>query len=204
MAVLNPVKVVLTNYPEDQVEMLEAELNPEDPGAGTRPVPFSRELYIDASDFMEEPVKKFFRLAPGREVRLKHGYVILCEEVVKDPATGVLTEIRCTYDPDTKSGTNSQKKVKGTIHWVSAAHALSAKIRLYEPLYAEEQLNPNSMIQLENCKLEPWLGQAKVGERFQFIREGFYSVDQDSGSDGLVFNRIVPLKDSWAKMEKNK
>ncbi|MDR1206669.1 MAG: glutamine--tRNA ligase/YqeY domain fusion protein [Peptococcaceae bacterium] len=204
MAVLNPVKVVLTNYPEDRVETLEAELNPEDPGAGTRAVPFARELYIEAEDFMEEPVKKFFRLAPGREVRLKHGYVILCEEVVKDPATGALVEIRCTYDPETKSGTNSQKKVKGTIHWVAAAHALSAKIRLYEPLYTEEQFNPNSMIQLENCKIEPWLGQAKAGERFQFIREGFFSLDRDSGEDGLVFNRIVPLKDSWAKMEKNK
>jgi glutaminyl-tRNA synthetase len=204
MGVLNPVKVVLTNYPQDRVEILEAELNPEDPGAGIREIPFAGELYIEAADFMETPAKKFFRLAPGREVRLKHGYVILCEEVVKDPSTGALLEIRCTYDPATRSGTNSQKKVKGTIHWVSAAHAVSAKIRLYEPLYEGDAFNANSMIQLEGCKLEPWLGRAKVGERFQFIREGFFSVDQDSRGDDLIFNRIVPLKDSWAKMEKNK
>jgi glutaminyl-tRNA synthetase len=202
MAVLNPVKVVLLNYPEDRTEMIEAELNPEHPEAGTRMIPFTRELYIEADDFMEEPVKKFFRLAPGKEVRLKHGYIIQCQGLIKDPETGAIQEIHCTYDPDTKSGTNSGKKVKGTIHWVSASQAVSAKVRLYEPLFIEEALNPDSMSQWEGCKLESWLAKAGAGERFQFLRQGYFSVDQDSRAGDLIFNRIVPLKDSWAKVEK--
>ena len=226
MAVLKPIKVVLTNYPENQTEYLEIELHPDHPEAGCRKVPFTRELFIEEDDFMETPVKKFFRLAPGQEVRLKGAYIICCNEVVKDPVSGRITELRCTYDPDTKSGSDhSGKKVKGTIHWVSADHALSITARLYEDLLqAQEEmavtmdpetgaeietekegkpaLNPNSLAELTNCFAEPYLAEAKVGERFQFLRLGYFIKDKDSTAERPVFNRIVSLKDSWSKAEK--
>ncbi len=226
MAVLKPIKVVLTNYPENQTEYLEIELHPDHPEAGCRKVPFTRELFIEEDDFMETPVKKFFRLAPGQEVRLKGAYIICCNEVVKDPVSGMITELRCTYDPDTKSGSDhSGKKVKGTIHWVSADHALSITARLYEDLLqAQEEmavtmdpetgaeietekegkpaLNPNSLAELTNCLAEPYLAEAKVGERFQFLRLGYFIKDKDSTAERPVFNRIVSLKDSWSKAEK--
>lgn len=226
MAVLKPIKVVLTNYPENQTEYLEIELHPDHPEAGFRKVPFTREIFIEEDDFMETPVKKFFRLAPGQEVRLKGAYIICCNEVVKDPVSGLITELRCTYDPDTKSGSDhSGKKVKGTIHWVSADHALAMTARLYEDLLqAQEEmtvtldpetgaeieiekdgkpvLNPNSLSELANSLAEPYLAEAKVGERFQFLRLGYFIKDKDSTAERPVFNRIVSLKDSWAKAEK--
>lgn len=226
MAVLKPIKVVLTNYPENQTEYLEIELHPDHPEAGCRKVPFTREIFIEEDDFMETPVKKFFRLAPGQEVRLKGAYIICCNEVVKDPVSGLITELRCTYDPDTKSGSDhSGKKVKGTIHWVSADHALAMTARLYEDLLqAQEEmtvtldpetgaeieiekdgkpvLNPNSLSELANSLAEPYLAEAKVGERFQFLRLGYFIKDKDSTAERPVFNRIVSLKDSWAKAEK--
>jgi len=216
MAVLRPLKVVLENYPEDKVEWLEAENNPENPEMGTRKVPFSKVLYIEQEDFMENPSKKFFRLAPGKEVRLKHAYIIKCEEVVKDPETGEIIELRCTYDPETKSGAdNSGRKVKGTLHWVSAQHAIPAEVRLYEPLLLEEnqeeeneetdfieKLNPNSLITLTSSLVEPSLAEAKTGEKYQFLRQGYFCVDPDTAKGKLVFNRIVSLKDTWAKISK--
>lgn len=218
MAVLRPLKVIVTNYPEDQTEELEAENNPENQEMGVRKMPFSRVIYIEQEDFMEEPPKKFFRLAPGQEVRLKHAYIIKCEEVIKNDQ-GEVVELRCTYDPTTKSGSDtSGKKVKGVLHWVSAAHALEAEVRLYDHLMnadkdeiAEEEqdnkdftsdLNPNSLLTLNPCYVEPSLLDAKVGNRYQFMRQGFFSVDPDSQSGKLVFNRIVSLRDSWAKIEK--
>ena len=216
MAVLRPLKVVLENYPEDKVEWLEAENNPENPEMGTRKVPFSKVLYIEQEDFMENPSKKFFRLAPGKEVRLKHAYIIKCEGVVKDPETGEIIELRCTYDPETKSGAdNSGRKVKGTLHWVSAQHAIPAEVRLYEPLLLEEnqeeeneetdfieKLNPNSLITLTSSLVEPSLAEAKTGEKYQFLRQGYFCVDPDTAKGKLVFNRIVSLKDTWAKISK--
>ncbi|NLW24256.1 MAG: glutamine--tRNA ligase/YqeY domain fusion protein [Clostridia bacterium] len=216
MAVLRPLKVVLENYPEDKVEWLEAENNPENPEMGTRKVPFSKVLYIEQEDFMENPSKKFFRLAPGKEVRLKHAYIIKCEEVVKDPETGEIIELRCTYDPEAKSGAdNSGRKVKGTLHWVSAQHAIPAEVRLYEPLLLEEnqeeeneetdfieKLNPNSLITLTSSLVEPSLAEAKTGEKYQFLRQGYFCVDPDTAKGKLVFNRIVSLKDTWAKISK--
>ncbi len=215
MAVLNPVKVILTNYPENVVEELDAVNNPEDESMGKRKLPFSRELFIDAHDFEENPHKKFFRLSPGKEVRLRYAYIIKCEEVIKD-ANGNIEKLLCTYDVDTKSGSgNSEKKVKGTIHWVSANHAIDAEIRLYDRLFNVsspdsdkeidfiEHLNPNSLEVLKNSKIEPFLKNAKSGERFQFERLGYFCVDnKDSKPDNLVFNRTVTLKDSWAKIEK--
>lgn len=212
MAVLRPLKVVLENYPENQVEMLQAENNPEDPGAGWREIPFSRELYIEQTDFMENPPKKFFRLAPGREVRLKHAYIIKCERVVRDEQ-GAVVELRCTYDPDTKSGTGTKtRRVKGTLHWVSAPHALPARVRLYDHLFLKENpdedddfktsLNPNSLEVLADCLVEPGLAGAAATSRYQFLRQGYFSVDQDSTDRQLVFNRIVSLKDTWAKIQK--
>ncbi len=214
LAVLKPLKVVLTNYPEGQVEMLEAQNYPHDvPKAGTRQIPFSRELYIDRDDFLEDPPKKFFRLSPGNEVRLRFGYVIRCEEVVKD-AAGEIVELRCTYDPETKSGgANAGKKVKGTIHWVSAAQALSCEVRLYDRLFRlpdpddvpEGQdflsaLNPESLVVIPDAKVEPTVAQDPIGSRYQFERVGyFYSEPDDSRPGKLVFNRIVGLRDSWAK-----
>ena len=212
MAVVNPVKVVLTNYPEGQVEEVEMENNPEQEGSGTHSMPFSRELYIEREDFMENPPKKFFRLAPGQEVRLKGAYIIKCEEVVKD-ADGNITELRCTYDPESRSGLpGASRKVKGTLHWVSAGHAVDAEVRLYDRLFEvenpaaeterdfREMLNPQSLI-IANAKLEPFaaaLGE-KPGEKLQFQRIGYFTPDYDTKPGALVFNRTIALKDSWEK-----
>jgi glutaminyl-tRNA synthetase len=216
MAVLRPIKVVLENYPEGKVEMREAVNNPEDASAGVRQIPFSRELYIDAEDFMENPPKGFFRLFPGNEVRLRYGYFIKCHDVVKN-AAGEIVELRCTYDPESSGGQAPDgRKVKGTIHWVSAAGALDAEVRLYDVLLNREDpgdvpegadwkadLNPKSLELLKGCKLEPSLGSAKPGDRFQFERLGYFAVDsKDSKPGNLVFNRTVTLKDSWAKEKK--
>ena len=214
-AVINPVKVVITNYPEDKVEMLAMDNNPEQENAGTHEMPFCREIYIERDDFMEEPPKKFFRLTPGKEVRLKGGYIIMCNDVVKD-AEGNITEIHCTYDPDTLSGTpGSMRKVKGTLHWVSARHAVDAEVRLYDRLFAVENpsaesekdfrelLNPDSLKVVTNAKVEPYLAQiAKPEDKFQFQRIGYFCVDLDSTPEHLVFNRTITLKDSWAKAQK--
>jgi len=208
LCVMNPLKVVIENYPENEVEMLDASLYPHDvPKEGTRKLPFSREIYIEKSDFMEEPVKGYFRLAPGQEVRLRHAYIIKCEQVIKDEVTGEIKELRCSYDPSTKSGAdNSGKKVKGTIHWVSAQHAKKAEVRLYDRLYlienpdGPEDLNPESLTVLTDCYIEPSVAEEKIDERYQFERQGYFYLDPiDSVGDKLVFNRIVPLKDSWGK-----
>ena len=209
MGVLRPLKVVIENYPEGQVEELDAINNPEDPEARTRKVPFSRELYIERDDFLEEPPKKFFRLAPGREVRLRYGYFITCVDVIKDPATGEVVELRCTYDPVTRGGQAPDgRKVRGTIHWVSAQHALEAEVRLYDRLFTtskadvspEMELSPSSIEVLTSCKVEPSLATAELGARVQFERVGYFCVDSaDSRPDALVFNRAVSLRDSWAK-----
>ncbi|MGI6587428.1 MAG: glutamine--tRNA ligase/YqeY domain fusion protein [Peptococcia bacterium] len=216
MTVLRPLKVIIDNYPEGKVEELPAENNPGDPEMGSRMLPFSRELYIEREDFMENPPKKFFRLAPGREVRLKHAYIIKCVDVVKDEKTGEIIELHCTYDPETRSGMEkSNRKVKGTLHWVSAAHAIPAEVRLYDYLFinaGEEEddeetemvLNPNSLERLTSCLVEPGLQEAKLGEKFQFLRQGYFCVDRDSTKEKLVFNRIVSLRDTWAKMKKRK
>ncbi|WP_025209639.1 glutamine--tRNA ligase/YqeY domain fusion protein [Hippea sp. KM1] len=212
MAVLDPLKVVITNYPEDRVEWLDAENNPEDESAGTRKIPFCREIYIERDDFMENPPKKFFRLAPGREVRLKHAYYITCNEVVKNE-NGNIVELRCTYDPASKGGwTEDGRKVKGTLHWVSARHCIDAQVRLYDHLFVKEDpeegdnfldnINPNSLVVLDNCKVEPSLKDARVGDKFQFLRKGYFCVDEDSKDGRLVFNRTATLKDSWAKIQK--
>ncbi|WP_460000498.1 glutamine--tRNA ligase/YqeY domain fusion protein [Paradesulfitobacterium aromaticivorans] len=216
MAVLHPLKVVIENYPEGQVEWLEAENNPENPDMGTRQLPFGREIYIEQDDFMEDPPKKFFRLSPGQEVRLKHAYIIKCVDVVKDQKTGDISELRCTYDPDTKSGgPASGRKVKGTLHWVSAAHAIEAEVRLYDHLFVKENpdeveegqdwkvnLNPDSLVRLVACKMEPSLAKAEKGSRFQFLRNGYFCLDRvESTPEHLVFNRTVPLRDSWAKIK---
>ncbi|MFZ0914695.1 MAG: glutamine--tRNA ligase/YqeY domain fusion protein [Candidatus Korobacteraceae bacterium] len=216
MAVLRPLRVVIDNYPEGQVEELEALNNPEDPAAGTRKVPFSRELYIEQDDFREEPPKKFFRLFPGQEVRLRAGYFIKCTSVVKDEKSGGVVEVHCTYDPGTRSGNAPDgRKVKATIHWVSAQHAINAEVRLYESLFSKEDpndvpesqeftanLNPNSLETLTAAKLEPSLASAKPGDRYQFERLGYFCADPDSTSEKLVFNRTVQLRDTWAKIEK--
>lgn len=215
MAVLRPLKVVLTNYPEDQVEEFEAMINPEDPGAGMRKVPFSRVLYIEQDDFMEDPPNKFYRLAPGREVRLRAAYFIKCEEVIKD-ADGSIIELRCTYDPTTRGGDAPDgRKVKATLHWVSAAHALEAEVRLYDNLlttaYPSEMdedkdfidyLNPDSLEVIERAYIEPTVKGAAPETRYQFERLGYYTVDPDSTPEKLVFNRTVTLKDEWAKVQK--
>ncbi|MFG0333315.1 MAG: glutamine--tRNA ligase/YqeY domain fusion protein [Maioricimonas sp. JB049] len=216
MAVLKPLKVVITNYPEGQIEELDAVNNPEDESAGTRKVPFSRELFIEQDDFMEDPPKKFFRLGPGREVRLRWAYFLKCEEVVKD-AAGNIVELRCTYDPETKGGSAPDgRKVKGTIHWVSAAHAVQAEVRLYDHLLKIEDasdvpadedwknyLNENSLEVLTDCRLEPSLAEAEPGEPVQFERLGYFAVDsKDSRPEKLVFNRSVTLRDTWAKVKK--
>lgn len=214
MVVLRPLKVVIENFPADRVEELTAENNPENPEMGSRTVPFSRELYIEQDDFMEQPPGKFFRLAPGREVRLKHAYIIKCEQVVKDPQSGGIRELRCTYDPDSKSGgATSGRKVKGTLHWVSAAQAVPAEVRLYDHLFRDETagdvngddsgnvLNPDSLIVLKQAMMEPALTNAASGSRYQFLRQGYFCVDPDSRPDAMVFNRIVSLRDSWAKAQ---
>ncbi len=209
MAVLNPLKVIIDNYPDGQVEEFDAEINPENPDLGTRKVPFSKEIYIEREDFCEDPPKGYFRLSPGREVRLKHAYYIRCERVVKDEA-GAIVELHCTYDPQSRGGwTSDGRKVKGTSHWVSAAHAIDAEVRLYDLLYLDEipgensVLNPDSLVVLNRCKAEPSLGSAKVGERFQFLRQGYFCVDKDSADNRLVFNRTVGLRDSWSKGDKS-
>jgi glutaminyl-tRNA synthetase len=212
MAVLRPAKIVLTNYPEGQTEELEAVNNPEDPSAGSRKVPFSRVLYIERDDFMEVPAKKFFRLSPGNEVRLRYAYIIKCVEVIKD-AQGEITELRCTIDPDSKAGgATAGRKIKGTIHWVSAEHAVNAEVRLFERLFTVEQpdaaeegkdfksyLNANSLETI-HAKLERSLATAESDARYQFERLGYFRVDpKDSQPGKLVFNRIISLRDSWAK-----
>lgn len=216
MAVLNPLKVVIVNYPEDKTEELDAVINPEDQGMGTRKVPFSRELYIERDDFMENPPKQFFRLTPGREVRLRYAYYITCTGVVKDEKTGEITELHCTYDPATRGGDSPDgRKVRATIHWVSASHAIDAEVRLYDYLLTKPDtedveegkdfksiINPDSLKVLTSCKLEPCLTAAKQGDRYQFERMGYFCVDPDSTSDRLVFNRTVTLKDTWAKVQK--
>lgn len=218
MAVLRPLKVVIDNYPEGQVEELEAVNNPEDPGAGTRKVPFSRVLYIEQDDFREDPPKQYHRLSPGREVRLRGGYFITCTGVVKDEKTGEVVDVHCTYDPATRSGNAPDgRKVKATIHWVSAAHAVDAEVRIYANLFTKEDpsqtdegkdftsnLNPNSLEVLSHCKLEPSLAKAAVGGRYQFERLGYFCVDADTTPGKLVFNRTVALKDTWAKIEKGR
>ena len=216
MGVLQPLRVVIENYPEDQVEELDAINNPEDPSAGSRLVPFSRVLHIEQDDFREDPPRKFFRLAPGREVRLRYGYFITCTDVVKD-ADGNVTELRCTYDPATRGGNAPDgRKVKGTIHWVSAKHALPVEVRLYDRLFTKanpsevdeggswlENLNPDSLTVVSPCFVEPSLGAASPGDTFQFERLGYFCVDADSTREQLVFNRTVPLRDTWARMEKS-
>jgi glutaminyl-tRNA synthetase len=215
MAVLNPLKVVITNYPEGQTEQLDAINNPEDESAGTRKVPFSKELYIEREDFMEQPPKKFFRLAPGREVRLRYAYFVTCTDCIKDE-NGNLTELHCTYDPDTRGGDAPDgRKVKSTLHWVSASDALDAEVRLYDHLFTKENpddtdqgqdfksnLNPNSLEILKNCKVEPSLADAKPLDRFQFERQGYFCVDPGTTDSNLIFNRTVGLRDTWAKIQK--
>jgi len=211
MGVLDPLKLVLTNYPEDREEWLETVNNPEDESMGTRQVPFSREVYIEREDFMEDPPPKFFRLAPGREVRLKSAYIVKCNRIIRNDA-GKITEVHCTYDPETKSGgPQSDRKVKGTLHWVSARHAQSAEIRLYDRLFNTEvpdeapegedfksNLNPGSL-QVITGFVEPGLKASRAGDKFQFQRLGYFCVDPDSTEGKLVFNRTTTLRDSWAK-----
>ena len=205
MAVLDPLKVVIDNYPEGLVEEMEAVNNPEDPSAGTRKVPFSKVLYIERDDFREDPPKQYYRLSPGREVRLRYGFFITCKSVVKDPASGEITQIHCTYDPATRGGNAPDgRKVKSTIHWVSAAHARDIEARLYDSLFSPgdpETLNPDSLIKAGG-KLEPGAASAPAGTRFQFERVGYFCVDKDSAAEAPVFNRIVQLRDTWAKIEK--
>jgi glutaminyl-tRNA synthetase len=215
MGVLRPLKLVIDNYPDGQVEDLPAINNPEDPDAGTRTIPFSKVLYVEREDFREEAPKKWFRLAPGREVRLKHAYIVTCDSVVKDDK-GEVVELHCTYDPETRGGEAREgKKVKGTLHWVSAEHALDAEVRLYDHLFAKanpndveegedflSNLNPDSLEVLKGCKVEPSLEGAEPGSRYQFLRQGYFCIDPDSTEGNLVVNRTVSLRDTWAKLEK--
>jgi glutaminyl-tRNA synthetase len=212
--VLRPLKVVITNYPEGQVEEVDVINNPEDESAGTRRVPFSRELFIERDDFREDPPKKFFRLSPGREVRLRCAYFITCTDVIKD-AAGEIAELRCTYDPATRGGDAPDgRRVKATLHWVSAQHAIPIEVRLYDRLFTAEDpervpdgqtilahLNPESLEVLHNCQAEPGLGSSRAGDRFQFERLGYFCVDPDSSPNGRVFNRTVSLRDTWARLE---
>jgi glutaminyl-tRNA synthetase len=214
MGVLRPLRVVIENYPEGQVEELDAVNNPEDPAAGTRKVPFSRVLYVERGDFLEDPPKKFFRLAPGREVRLRYAYFITCTDVVKDPATGEVVELRCTYDPATRGGDAPDgRKVRGTLHWVSAEHAVTAEVRLYDRLFRVENpmdvepgqdfrvhLNPDSLLTLSDCRIEPSVAGAVPGTRYQLERQGYFCVDPDSSDATLVFDRTATLRDTWAKI----
>jgi glutaminyl-tRNA synthetase len=217
MAVLDPVKIVIDNYPEELVEEMEAVNNPEDETKGKRKLPFTKTIFIERDDFMEDPPNKFFRLAPGREVRLKAAYIIKCEHVVKDPKTGEIEEIHCTYDPLTKSGMpESNRKVKGTLHWVSEKYAIKTEVRLYDRLFVMENpdeaeegktyldyLNPDSL-KIVTAMIEPAVKNAQILEKYQFERIGYFSVDHDSTAQNLVFNRVVSLKDSWSKVEKVK
>jgi len=218
MGVLRPLKVTITNYPDGQAEEFTVPRHPKNPDMGSRPIPFNREIYIEHDDFMEDPPKKFFRLGPGREVRLRYGYIIRCDEVIKDPVSGEVIELRCSYDPETAGGKlpEGRKKVKGIIHWVSAAHGLPVEVRVYDRLFnAEnptgdkqcdyrEHLNPESLGVLTDCLVEPGLAGAQPGEAFQFERLGYFCVDKDTVSPGLVFNRVVTLRDTWAKLSANK
>jgi len=218
-AVLNPVKVIIDNLPDNHIEYLEAVNNPEDPESGKRKIPFTKELYIEQDDFMENPPDKYFRLTPNQEVRLKYAYIIKFKSLVKDPTTGEILEIHCEYDPDTKSGENkSNKKVKAAIHWLSANHCADAEIRLYDRLFKVENpddveegktfldyLNPDSLKVIKNAKVEPWIKDAKIFDKYQFERLGYFSIDKYSTSDNLIINRTVTLKDTWAKIQnKNK
>jgi glutaminyl-tRNA synthetase len=216
MAVLRPVKVVIDNYPERKTEDLYAINNPEDEGMGTRKIPFSRVLYIEQEDFLEDPPKKFYRLAPGREVRLRYAYFITCVDVVKDKRSGEIKELHCTYDPATRGGDAPDgRKVKATLHWVSAEHSLEAEVRLYDHLFEKENpeedkedkdfkssLNMNSLEILTSCRIEPGMKEEKVGSRFQFERLGYFCVDPDSTDNKLVLNRTVTLRDTWARIQK--
>jgi glutaminyl-tRNA synthetase len=212
MAILKPLRVVITNYPDNKVDELDAVNNPEDPAMGSRKVPFSKIIYVERDDFMETPPKKFFRLSPGNEVRLRYAYIIKCNEVIKND-NGEITELHCTFDPETKSGSGNTRSVKGTIHWVSAEHAIEAEVRIYDRLFIKEtpeedkdvdfkeNINPNSLEIVSNAKLEPSLKNAKQGDKFQFERLGYFCVDYfDSKEDHLVFNRTVPLRDTWSKI----
>jgi glutaminyl-tRNA synthetase len=213
MAVLRPLKVIITNYPEGKTEELDAINNPEDLSMGKRILPFSKEIYIEQDDFRNIPPKKFYRLYPGNEVRLRYAYIIKCNEVIKNES-GEVTEIHCTYDPETKSGTGSTRSVKGTIHWVSAEHAIKAEVRLYDRFFVTEDplgdkekefmdlINPNSLEVISNCRIEPSLANVKTGDKFQFERQGYFCVDILSTEGKIIFNRTVPLRDSWAKIEK--
>jgi glutaminyl-tRNA synthetase len=215
MVVLRPIKVIIDNYPEGKVEMIDADNNPEDPDSGTRKIPFSREIYIEQEDFREDPPKKYFRLSPGREVRLKHAYYITCEKVIKDEKTGEIIELHCTYDPESRGGwTSDNRRVKGTLHWVTAQHAINVEVRLYDHLFTKEDpdeveegktfidnLNPNSLEVLTGCLGEPGLAEVKSGDLFQFMRQGYFCVDPDSKPGKPVFNRAVSLRDTWAKIE---
>ena len=215
MAVLKPLKVVIANYEDSKIEELDAINNPEDPSMGTRKIPFSKVIYIEKDDFMENPPKKYYRLSPGNEVRLRYAYIIKCIDIVKNE-NSVITELHCTYDPETKSGSGNTRRVKGTIHWVSTDAAIDAEVRLYDRLFTKENpeedqdidfkefINPRSLEVLKSCKLEPGLANAKSGDRFQFERLGYFCLDSiDSGENNLVFNRTVPLRDSWGKIEKS-
>ena len=213
--ILDPIKLIITNYSDDKVEMMQGINNPEDSTAGTRDLPFSNELYIERGDFMEDPPKKFFRLGPGREVRLKHGYIVECTDFKKN-ANGEVEEVYCTYDPNTRSGSDTTgKKVKGTLGWVSAKHAVDCEIRLYDRLFITEDLgsieddfrnhiNPNSLEVVKGAKVEASLTDAAPGDQFQFERQGYFVVDSESGENGLVFNRTVSLRDNWAKLQGGK
>ena len=213
MAVLDPLRVVIENYPEGQVEYLEAQNNPEDPSAGTRMVPFSRVLYVEREDFMEDPPRRFYRLAPGREVRLRYAYFLKCLEVVKDEATGEVVELRCEYDPETKGGSAPDgRRVRATLHWVSAEHSLPAEVRLFDHLFLDEEdpswdpdddlnVNPDSLTRLDSCRIEPSLAEAEPGAKFQFERQGYFCVDTEESAPGApVFNRTVTLRDRWARI----
>ena len=208
MAVLEPIKLIITNYPEDEVEYVESENNPDNPDMGSRMIPFTRELYIEREDFMEIPPKKYFRLFPGNEVRLRNAYFVKCVDFIKD-AEGNVVEVHCTYDPETKSGSGfTGRKVKGTLHWVSAKHCVDAEVRLYDYMMEDqdydktnflEKLNPKSKVILKNCKVEPLMKEHKIGDRFQFLRHGYFMIDQDTREEHLVFNRIVSLKSGFKK-----
>jgi glutaminyl-tRNA synthetase len=216
MAVLDSLRVVIDNYPEGQVDQLDAVNNPEDPSMGSRSVCFSKVIYIERDDFKEEPPKKYYRLSPGREVRLRYAYYITCTSVVKDPHSGKILELHCTYDPATRGGSSPDgRQVKATIHWVSEAHALTATARLYDHLFTKENpdeategkdfkdfINPDSLKILDSIKVEPSLAIAKPGSVFQFERQGYFCVDPDSSQERMIFNRTVTLRDSWAKIEK--